>query len=46
MNDGKVTRRKADRAVDENGNVKPPVRRKGEPKSNGKVVKNTLFQSF
>lgn len=47
-NDGKVARRKADRAVDENGNVKPPVHRKGEPKSDGKVqftVKDTRYKS-
>ena len=34
--DGKVARRKADRAVDRNGKVKPPVHRKGEPKDAGK----------
>lgn len=28
--EGKVARRKADRARDENGNIKPPVHRKGE----------------
>ena len=47
-NDGKVARRKADRAVDENGNVKPPVHRKGEPKSDGKLqftVKDTRYKS-
>ncbi len=47
-NGGKVARRKADRAVDENGNVKPPVHRKGEPKSNGKVqftAKDTRYKS-
>lgn len=47
-NDGKVARRKADRAVDENGNVKPPVHRKGEPKSDGKVqftTKDTRYKS-
>ncbi|MDE5834596.1 MAG: hypothetical protein K2H26_03645, partial [Ruminococcus sp.] len=47
-NDGKVARRKADRAVDENGNVKPPVHRKGEPKSDGKVqftAKDTRYKS-
>lgn len=48
-NDGKVARRKADRAVDENGNVKPPVHRKGEPKSDGKVqftAKDTKYKSI
>lgn len=48
-NDGKVARRKADRAVDENGNVKPPVHRKGEPKSDGNVqftAKDTKYKSI
>lgn len=48
-NDGKVARRKADRAVDENGNIKPPVHRKGEPKSDGKVqftAKDTKYKSI
>lgn len=48
-NDGKVARRKADRAVDKNGNVKPPVHRKGEPKSDGKVqftAKDTKYKSI
>ena len=47
-NGGKVARRKADRAVDENGNVKPPVHRKGEPKSDGKeqfTAKDTKYKS-
>lgn len=47
-NDGKVARRKADRAVDENGNIKPPVHRKGEPKSDGKeqfTAKDTKYKS-
>ena len=47
-NDGKVARRKADRAVDVYGNVKPPIHRKGEPKSDGKVqftVKDTRYKS-
>lgn len=46
--DGKVSRRKADRAVDKNGKVKPPVHRKGEPKDNGKpnfTVKDKKFKS-
>ena len=30
--EGKVARRKADRAIDEHGNVKPPVHRKGDLK--------------
>lgn len=33
--DGKIARKKADRAVDKNGNIKPPIHRKGEPKNNG-----------
>lgn len=48
-NDGKVARRKADRAVDENGNVKPPVHRKGDPKSDGNVqftAKDTKYKSI
>ena len=46
--DGKVARRKADRAVDKNGKVKPPVHRKGEPKDNGKpqfTAKDKKFKS-
>jgi len=46
--DGKVARRKADRAVDRNGLVKPPVHRKGELKDGGKPVfspKNKKFKS-
>lgn len=46
--DGKVARRKADRAVDRNGKVKPPVHRKGEPKDAGKpgfTPKDTKFKS-
>lgn len=46
--DGKVARRKSDRAVDKNGNVKPPVHRKVEPKDEGKPkfsVKDTKFKS-
>ena len=34
--DGKIARKKADRAVDKNGNIKPPIHRKGDPKSDGK----------
>lgn len=33
--EGKIARRKADRAKDENGNIKPPVHRKGELKNAG-----------
>lgn len=46
--DGKVARRKADRAVDRNGKVKPPVHRKGEPKDAGKPSfspKDTKFKN-
>ena len=46
--DGKVARRKADRARDKDGNVKPPVHRKGEPKADGKVqftAKDTRYKS-
>ena len=46
--DGKIARRKADRAVDRNGKVKPPVHRKGDPKDDGKLlfsVKDTKFKS-
>lgn len=46
--DGKIARRKADRAVDRNGKVKPPIHRKGEPKDNGKPAftpKDTKFKS-
>ena len=43
--DGKVARRKADRAVDKNGNVKPPVHRKGEPKHQTFTPKDTKFKS-
>ena len=32
-NEGKVARKKADRATDKDGNVKPPVHKKGEPKT-------------
>ena len=43
--DGKVARRKADRAVDKNGNIKPPVHRKGEPKNQTFTPKDTKFKS-
>ena len=43
--DGKVARRKADRAVDKNGNVKPPVHRKGEPKTQSFSPKDKKFKS-
>ena len=43
--DGKVARRKADRAVDKNGKVKPPVHRKGEPKSTEFTTKDKIFKS-
>lgn len=32
-NDGKIARRKADRATDKNGNVKPPVHKKANSKA-------------
>ena len=43
--DGKIARRKADRAVDEQGNVKPPVHRKGEPKELAFTAKDTRYKS-
>ena len=46
--DGKIARRKADRAVDRNGKVKPPVHRKGDPKDDGKpkfTPKDAKFKS-
>lgn len=44
-NEGKIARKKADRAVDEQGNVKPPIHRKGEPKNVEFSVKNTKYKS-
>lgn len=41
--DGKVARRKADRARDKDGNIKPPVHRKGEPKG-GFSAKNPMYK--
>ena len=43
--DGKIARRKADRAVDEQGKVKPPVHRKGEPKNQEFTVKDPKYKS-
>lgn len=43
--DGKIARRKADRAVDEHGNVKPPVHRKGEPKNQEFTSKDPKYKS-
>ena len=43
--DGKIARRKADRAVDEHGNVKPPVHRKGEPKNQTFTAKDPKYKS-
>jgi len=40
--DGKVARSKAQRAKDENGNIKPPVHRKGEEKG-GFTAKNPSY---
>lgn len=44
-NDGKIARKKADRAVDEQGNVKPPIHRKGEPKNVDFSAKDTKYKS-
>lgn len=44
-NEGKIARKKADRAVDEQGNVKPPIHRKGEPKNVEFSVKDTKYKS-
>lgn len=43
--DGKIARRKADRAVDEHGNEKPPVHRKGEPKKQEFTGKDSKYKS-
>lgn len=43
--DGKIARRRADRAVDEQGNVKPPVHRKGEPKKQEFTGKDPKYKS-
>ena len=44
--EGKVARRKADRAVDAQGNFLPPVHRKGEPKENQTFsVKDKVYKS-
>lgn len=42
---GTIARRKADRAVDEQGNVKPPIHRKGEPKNQTFTAKDTKYKS-
>lgn len=44
-NEGKVARKKADRATDKDGNVKPPVHKKGEPKTQSFSPKDTKFKS-
>lgn len=44
-NEGKIARKKADRAVDEQGNVKPPIHRKGEPKNVDFSAKDTKYKS-
>ena len=44
-NEGKIARKKADRAVDEQGNVKPPIHRKGEPKNVEFSAKDTKYKS-
>ena len=43
--DGKIARRKADRAVYADGTVKPPIHRKGEPKLQEFTVKNKKYLS-
>ena len=43
--DGKIARRRVDRAVDEQGNVKPPIHRKGEPKEQEFTVKDVKYKS-
>lgn len=43
--DGKIARRKADRALDGQGNVKPPVHRKGEPKNTDFSAKDKKYKS-
>ncbi len=44
--DGKIARRKADRALNEDGTVKPPIHRKGEPKNtNTFTPKNKQYAS-
>lgn len=44
-NEGKIARKKADRAVDEQGNVKPPIHCKGEPKNVEFSAKDTKYKS-
>lgn len=44
-NEGKIARKKADRAVDEQGNVKPPIHRKGESKNVEFSAKDTKYKS-
>lgn len=43
--DGKIARKKADRALNEDGTVKPPVHRKGEPKNIEFSAKDTKYKS-
>lgn len=43
--DGKIARRKADRAIYADGTVKPPVHRKGEPKSQEFTTKDKKYLS-
>ena len=43
--DGKIARRKANKTIDEHGNVKPPVHRKGEPKELAFTAKDTRYKS-
>lgn len=42
--DGKIARRKSDRAKNEDGSIKPPIHRKGEEKG-GFTVKDTKYKS-
>lgn len=43
--DGKIARTKADRALDAQGNVKPPIHRKGEPKNQEFTLKDKKYKS-
>lgn len=43
--DGKVARKKADRAVHEDGSVKPPIHRKGDPKLSEFTAKDKKYKS-
>lgn len=43
--DGRIARKKTERAKDDNGRVLAPVHRKGEPKSNGFTNKDKKYKS-